>query len=181
MGMLVGLDLPSAGGGTETGVRSPLWEIVWVRGETFKAESETDDLWQPKWNENQTVLVAAIDMLGRYSCLLSAGVLHALLCLEVYSFCIRGEQCTPHPPTPLPSYSQNLIIFNWRLIALQYFVGFCHISTRISLRFMYVPVLLNNPSKLPLHPIPLGCRTEHLIWAPCIIQQISTGYLFDIW
>ena len=120
-------------------------------------------------------------LLGRYSCLLSAGVLHALLCLEVYSFCIRGERCTPHPPTPLPSYSQNLIIFNWRLIALQYFVGFCHISTRISLRFMYVPVLLNNPSKLPLHPIPLGCRTEHLIWAPCIIQQISTGYLFDIW
>ena len=33
---------------------------VWVRGETFKAESETADLWQPKWNENQTVLAAAI-------------------------------------------------------------------------------------------------------------------------
>ena len=59
-GVLVGLDLPSAGGGTETGVRFPLWEIVWVRGETFKAESETDDLWQPKWNENQTVLATAI-------------------------------------------------------------------------------------------------------------------------
>ena len=25
---------------------------VWVRGETFKTESETADLWQPKWNEN---------------------------------------------------------------------------------------------------------------------------------
>ena len=25
----------------------------------FKAESETADLWQPKWNENQTVLAAA--------------------------------------------------------------------------------------------------------------------------
>ena len=34
--------------------------IVWVRGETFKAESEIVDLWQPKWNENQTVLAAAI-------------------------------------------------------------------------------------------------------------------------
>ena len=33
---------------------------VWVRGETFKAESETADQWQPKWNENQTVLAAAI-------------------------------------------------------------------------------------------------------------------------
>ena len=34
--------------------------IVWIRGETFKAESETADLWQPKWNETQTVLAAAI-------------------------------------------------------------------------------------------------------------------------
>ena len=34
--------------------------IVLVRGETFKAESETADLWQPKWNENQTVLAVAI-------------------------------------------------------------------------------------------------------------------------
>ena len=34
--------------------------IVRVRGETFQAESETADLWQPKWNENQTVLGAAI-------------------------------------------------------------------------------------------------------------------------
>ena len=33
---------------------------VRVRGETFKAESETADLWQPKWNENQTVLATAI-------------------------------------------------------------------------------------------------------------------------
>ena len=33
---------------------------VQVRGETFKAESETADLWQPKWNENQTVLAADI-------------------------------------------------------------------------------------------------------------------------
>ena len=37
-----------------------LGAIVWVRGETFKTESETADLWQPKWNENQTVLAAAI-------------------------------------------------------------------------------------------------------------------------
>ena len=34
--------------------------IVWVRGETFKAESETADLWQHKWDENQTVLAAGI-------------------------------------------------------------------------------------------------------------------------
>ena len=37
-----------------------IWAIVRVRGETFKAESETAELWQPKWNENQTVLTTAI-------------------------------------------------------------------------------------------------------------------------
>ena len=31
--------------------------------------------------------------------------LHALLCLKVYSWCIHGGRCTPHPPTPLPSCS----------------------------------------------------------------------------
>ena len=39
--------------------------IVWIRGETFKAESETADLWQPKWNENQTCLTATIHTLDR--------------------------------------------------------------------------------------------------------------------
>ena len=43
--------------------------------------------------------------LVRYSCPLSAGVLHALLCLKVYSWWIHGERCTPHPPTPLLSCS----------------------------------------------------------------------------
>ena len=36
---------------------------------------------------------------------LSAGVLNALLCLKMYSWCIYGERCTPCPPTPLPSCS----------------------------------------------------------------------------
>ena len=36
-------------------------------------------------------------LLVRYCCLVSAGVLHALLCLKVYSSCIHGKRCTPHP------------------------------------------------------------------------------------
>ena len=44
--------------------------IVLVGGETFKAESETADLWQPKWNENQIVLAAALYTLGSNSGLL---------------------------------------------------------------------------------------------------------------
>ena len=49
--------------------------------------------------------------LVRYSCLLSADVLHALLCLKVYSWCICGERCTPCPPTPPPSCSPLWNIF----------------------------------------------------------------------
>ena len=49
--------------------------------------------------------------LVRYSCQLSAGVLHALLCLKVYSWCICGETCTPHPPTPPPSCSLRFFFF----------------------------------------------------------------------
>ena len=58
--MLAGLDLPSVGEGTEAVVRSPHWGNCLSQMTTFKAGSETADLWQPKWNENQTVLAAAI-------------------------------------------------------------------------------------------------------------------------
>ena len=47
----------------------------------------------------------------RCSCLLSADILHALLCLKVYSWCIRGERCTPCQPTPLPSCSTPAFFF----------------------------------------------------------------------
>ena len=49
--------------------------------------------------------------LVRYSCPLSAGVLHGLLCPNAYSWCIRGERHTPHSPTPLP-YCSSAGIFN---------------------------------------------------------------------
>ena len=58
-GVLVGLDLPLMGGGTEAGVRSPHWGNC-LSQRRNKAERETADLLQPKWNENQTVLAAAI-------------------------------------------------------------------------------------------------------------------------
>ena len=43
----------------------------------------------------------------RYSWPLSAGVLHALLCLKLYSWCIHGERCTPSPPAPPSTCSSN--------------------------------------------------------------------------
>ena len=51
--------MPSVDGETETRVRAS-HRGNWVKRETFKAEHETAGLWQPKWNENQTVLAAAI-------------------------------------------------------------------------------------------------------------------------
>ena len=49
--------------------------------------------------------------LVRSSCPLPAVVLHALLCLEVYSWCIHGERCTPCPPILPPSCSPQLFGF----------------------------------------------------------------------
>ena len=40
----------------------------------MKAESETAGLWQPKWNENQTVLATAILTLDRDACPLEVAV-----------------------------------------------------------------------------------------------------------
>ena len=54
--------------------------------------------------------------LVRYSYLLSAGVLHALLCVKVYSWCIHGEGCTPCPPPPPPSCSFEIFVFKKRCL-----------------------------------------------------------------
>ena len=44
--------------------------------------------------------------------------------------------------------------FNWRIIALQYCVGFCHTSTWISHRYIYVPSLLKlAPTSHPIPPL----------------------------
>ena len=58
--------------------------------------------------------------LVKYSCLLSAGVLHAHLCLKVYFSCIHGERCTPCPPTSLPSCSpsMNFSVYEASIVSL---------------------------------------------------------------
>ena len=49
----------------------------------------------------------------------------------------------------------KLIYFNWRLITLHYYSGFCHTLTWISHRCTCVPHP-DPPSQLPPHPIPQG-------------------------
>ena len=39
----------------------------------------------------------------------------------------------------------NVLMFNWKIIALQYCVVFCHTSTWISHRYSYVPSILKLP------------------------------------
>ena len=45
----------------------------------------------------------------------------------------------------------SIFVFNWKIIALQYCVGFCHMSTWISHRYTYVPSLWECPPTPP-HP-----------------------------
>ena len=46
------------------------------------------------------------------------------------------------------------LLFNWKIIAVQNFVGFCQISTWISHRYSYAPSLLNHlPISLPIPPL----------------------------
>ena len=65
------------------------------------------------------------------------------------------------------------LVFNWRIIALQYCFGFCQTSTWISHRYTYVPSLLN----LPPYPTPLGCYRAP-VWVPWVIQQIPLAICF---
>ena len=50
----------------------------------------------------------------------------------------------------------KLIYFNWRLITLRYYSGFCHTLTWISHGCICVPYL-ESPSHLSPQPIPQGC------------------------
>ena len=63
-------------------------------------------------------------------------------------------------------------LFNWRLITLQYWGGFCHTLTWISHGCTCVP----HPEPIPsLRVVP-----KHRLWVPCM-HWTWTGDLFHIW
>ena len=66
--------------------------------------------------------------------------------------------------------------FNWRVIALEYCVGFYCTTTWISRKYIYIPALLSNPPTTP-SPTPL-CHHRALGWAACVTQQLPT-WLFN--
>ena len=53
-------------------------------------------------------------------------------------------------------YSFKFIYFNWRLITLQYCIGFA-IYQHESATGIHMFPILNTPSHLPPHTMPLGC------------------------
>ena len=60
-------------------------------------------------------------------------------------------------------------IFNWRIIALQYCIGFFYASTLICLRYTYAP-----PSWTPLPP-PTPCHPSRLLHTPSLSSLFHTA------
>ena len=73
----------------------------------------------------------------------------------------------------------SFIFIIWRLITLQYCSGFCHTLTWISHGFTCVPHP-NPPSRLPLHPIPLGLPHAPAL-STCLMYPTWAGDLFHPW
>ena len=70
---------------------------------------------------------------------LSWGVLHPLLCPKVYSWCIRGERDTPHPPTSPSCY---LLFFPFWSAWLNFCQSYLFRETNflVSLIFLSLPI-----------------------------------------
>ena len=71
------------------------------------------------------------------------------------------------------------IFISWRLITLQYCSGFCHTLTWIRHGFTCVPHP-HPPSRLPLHPIPLGLPSAPAL-STRLMHPTWAGDLFHPW
>ena len=76
----------------------------------------------------------------------------------------------------------DLLIFNWRIIALQCCVGFCHTSAWISPDgYTYVPFLLNlSLTSHPIPPPPLLDGLDFLTTAILTGVRWGTSWSFDL-
>ena len=69
--------------------------------------------------------------------------------------------------------TEAIFFFNWRIIALQCCVGFCHIALWIGQKYTCVPSWTPPPTPLDCHRAP-G-------WAPCVTLQLPQSYLLYKW
>ena len=93
---------------------------------------------------------------------------------KISALCKNRERKEPHNIEP-DVVTIFFKFFNWRIIASQNFVVFCHTSTRISHRYTHVPSL---PSASPSHPSACHRAPACIPW---VTQQIPNGCLFYIW
>ena len=95
---------------------SPLSQTIapmWKSEACFSSlthQGKVQSCWLSSFSPTPSILLSFVWFyiffpVDRYSCLVLDGVLQDPLCLEVYSWCICGERCTPHPSTPPPSFS----------------------------------------------------------------------------
>ena len=71
-----------------------------------------------------------------------------------------------------------IFIFDWKIIALQYFVGFCHTTMWISYKYTYIPSLL---SLSPTHPHPRLIPLSHHrapSWTPTGILPLAIYFTY---
>ena len=88
---------------------------------------------------------------------------------------LKQDPYRQNPTCPQGFFFFNLFIFNWRIIDVQYCVGFYHTSTWISHEYIHVPSVLNVVPKS--HPI-LPPRSSqglllHLHTQPWTMPQTS--------
>ena len=73
---------------------------------------------------------------------------------------------------PLPGSGFCFSFFNWRKIALRYFVDFCHTAVKTSGNYTHLTSLP------PLLPSPHPCMSGRAL---CIIEQPVTSYQSYVW
>ena len=93
---------------------------------------------------------------------------HVSFCIMVFSGYMPSREIARSYGSSFFFFFSFILFFNWRIIALQYCIGFYCTRMWINHNFIYVP------SWTCFHPTPLGCQRVPG-WAPCVIQKLPTS------